>query len=261
MKNRPACDSCPQTVNRRHFTIIELLVVISIIVILAAMLLPALNKSREMARRTSCLNNLSQAGKAMQMYADDNRDYAVFHLKYGNANIPWSLRLLAQPSGDSANPEEFGLRYLPYKQALCPSAPPRSYSHSHSVYGMVQYTGEPHYWNNWSMADGRSDTKKDYLGRFVVRVNNSDDNSAYALNKVRRPVTTVLFGDSKYQNDTSLSTFWALFPTVPPAANQGTFSLRHGGNGNVLFFDGHTRSLNRGSAAATDTEITQVLFL
>jgi len=84
----------------RAFTLIELLVVMAVIAILASLLLPALRRAKNMARRTACLSNLHQIGLGATMYLDENR-----------GRMPWvsNADLQLTPPVDAADKRYSGL--------------------------------------------------------------------------------------------------------------------------------------------------------
>lgn len=153
-----------KTNRAKRFTLIELLVVIAIIGILASMLLPALSRAREQARRAVCLGQLRQSGMAIQSYAGDFDERLPNEGLYSSDHNNSVLYAIDAMGADGGLGYLYAYAYLPEPDIFyCPSTPIRKTSHF--VAGFI--AGLP-YWKHpaptWAPSGYRSWITYCYLG-------------------------------------------------------------------------------------------------
>lgn len=100
----------------KGFTLVELLVVISVIALLMGILMPALGKARNVAKRTACQSNLRQIGVAFRAYLDDNSD--IFPPACA---FPWNITDANDPLYKPPITKFLGLSLKEPKVFICPA--------------------------------------------------------------------------------------------------------------------------------------------
>jgi prepilin-type processing-associated H-X9-DG protein/prepilin-type N-terminal cleavage/methylation domain-containing protein len=229
---------------KKTFTLIELLIVITIIAILAGMLLPALNSARAKARGSHCMNNQKQIGLAMHMYADDNME--IMPTMYGtNTMINWGV-LICRKARYKYRPsiaDELGGNYLPDPDALlCTAAAPFHFDDltSPSDFNYSFYGAQ---WK-WTDFPGNE------LDVVENNVNSPFRPSTYSgtgggaqipFKLLRRPAQFFVLGDSfsvLRQKQFYSITGWDSKTSNPQ------LHLRHQRSANILWADGHVTSSN-----------------
>jgi len=223
-------DRGKESIMTRKFTLVELLITISIIAILAALLLPSLSKARDRARSLQCQNNIKQLTMGNLSYANDNSDATVPGNVFGGRRW-FARREFTELYCKITLPNPAYPEYWSTKHA-CPMAPAAAMKFGiHSA-----FEGGKSYALNRGRTDQYDLDNYDNTLRYFVK-----------LTKVRQPSTKIMFAEvvsgglySEY--DSWYFEKWhSLENNSQSTADVGYFAYRHSGltRINVSFLDGH----------------------